>query len=112
MQKSTNAVCREVKIQCADEEKCSVQRSTNTVYRGVEIQCVEGKKYSVLRSKNRVCREIEVQYAEEYNTNTVCKGVQYKYSMQRRSWRDWYLTSGDSSQGAAPAGDPTQHTRS
>ena len=109
MQKSTNAVCREVKIQCADEEKCSVQRSTNSLFRGVQIQCSE-EEYSVLRSKNRVCREIELQYAEGYNTNTVCRGVQYNYSMQRRSWRDWYLTSGDSSQGAAPAGDPTQHT--
>ena len=72
-----------------------MQRSTNTVCSGVQIQCVEEEEYSVLRSKNRVCREIEVEY---------------KYSMQRRSWRDWYLTSGDSSQGAAPAGDPTQHT--
>ena len=46
----------------------------NAVFRGVQIQCAEEEKYSVLRSKNRVCREIEIQYAEEYNTNTVCRG--------------------------------------
>ena len=74
MQRIISTVCKGEQIQCADEEKCSVQRSTNTVYRGVEIQCVEEEKYSVLRGKNRVCREIEIQYAEGYNTNTVCRG--------------------------------------
>ena len=88
-----NTVCREVQVQCAEENKYSVQMRRNAVFRGVQIQCAQEQEQSVQR-----------------NRNTVCRGVKHKYSMQRRSWRDWYLTSGDSSQGAAPAGDPTQHT--
>ena len=53
------------KIQCADEEKCSVQRSTNSLFRGVQIQCSEEYKYSVQKRRNTVCLGVRIECAEK-----------------------------------------------
>ena len=52
-----------LQVQCAKENKYSVQMRRNAVFRGVQIHCSEEYKYSVQRSTNTVCRRGEIQCA-------------------------------------------------